>query len=196
MTDSYLSLSRHRKGLSKMEIWANVIGFEGSYRVSNTGKVYSEKRAGTSGGLLTGFNDKGYRRVLLSKDGKNYKYSVHRLVAKHFLLNIDKKTSVNHIDGNKSNNNSQNLEWCTASENQLHAYDLGLQKANVKEAHKVRHEQTKVAILQFNTEGKFIKEFESIREAAKSIGMSDGTHISAVAKGKRRKCGGYIWKYK
>lgn len=179
-----------------MEIFKDVPNYEGIYLVSNTGKIISKKRLGTPGGKMTGFISKGYRRVLLSKNGNKKNHSVHRIVAETFIDNPFDKPNVNHIDGNKKNNHVSNLEWCTDSENQLHAYRLGLQKVNVKDAHKVRHEQTKISILQFDLTGNFLREFESIKEAANTIGIKDGSHISAVAKGKRKKCGGYIWKYK
>ena len=58
--------------------------------------------------------------------------SIHRIVAESYVPNPNNKEQVNHIDGNKTNNHYSNLEWVTRSENQLHAYKLGLQKANKK----------------------------------------------------------------
>lgn len=66
----------------------------------------------------------GYVRVELA----GRKHLVHRLVAGAFIANPDGKPCVNHIDGNKTNNNASNLEWVTQSENQLHAYRCGLQR--------------------------------------------------------------------
>ena len=87
------------------------------------------------------------------------------------------------------------MEWVTKSENQLHAYATGLQKVNVTEGHKVRHEQTKRKVMQLSIDGKELKTFNSIKEAAKHIGRKDGTKISAVARGKRKSTGGFKWKY-
>lgn len=70
----------------------------------------------------------GYLRVELFTAGSGRKHLVHRLVAKAFVANPDGKPHVNHVDGNKANNNAVNLEWVTQSENQIHAYRLGLQK--------------------------------------------------------------------
>ena len=67
---------------------------------------------------------KGYRRLYLN--GKSYRE--HRLIAEKFIPNPDNKPEVNHIDGNKSNNSIENLEWVTSSENQLHSYRTGLRK--------------------------------------------------------------------
>jgi hypothetical protein len=66
----------------------------------------------------------GYLRVTLSEFNKQKRYMVHRLVALHFLKNPSRKPHVNHIDGNPSNNNASNLEWCTPSENELHSYNV------------------------------------------------------------------------
>ena len=73
-------------------------------------------------------SNSGYLRVELG--GK--KYLVHRLVAQAFIENHDNKPHVNHIDGNKKNNSAENLEWTTQSENQKHAYKMGLQKGYKK----------------------------------------------------------------
>ena len=67
---------------------------------------------------------RGYLRVTLSEDNYQKRFLVHRLVAKHFLLKPIDKNVVNHIDGNKLNNSVENLEWCTASENELHSYKI------------------------------------------------------------------------
>ena len=71
---------------------------------------------------------RGYQMICLRKDGKSYHQYVHRLVALLFVQNPENKSVVNHIDGNKDNNNASNLEWCDYSENNQHAYDTGLRK--------------------------------------------------------------------
>ena len=72
---------------------------------------------------------KRYEIVVLYKNKKPKTFPIHKLVAEYFLENPNNYYCVNHKDGNKLNNNIENLEWCTISENTKHAYDLGLKKA-------------------------------------------------------------------
>ena len=129
------------------EIWKEVKEFESAYEISNLGKVKSLKRFKKhwKGGLSIvhekilkmSINSKGYFNVDLSCDEKYLKsVDVHRLVALHFIPNPENKPYVNHIDGNKQNNNVSNLEWSTASENTKHAFKIGLMKNDVGEKSK------------------------------------------------------------
>ena len=104
-------------------MWKDIKGYEGKYIISNCGKVKSI----ISGRVLVQTKER-YKRVTLCFNGKKTNKTVHRIVAEHFVENPDKKPQVNHIDGNAWNNRSSNLEWCTQSENMLHAYQIGLQK--------------------------------------------------------------------
>ena len=74
----------------------------------------------------------GYIRVELWCAGRGKKYQLHRLLAEAFIPNPENKPQVNHIDGDKRNNNLSNLEWCTQYENQIHAYKIGLQRGHKK----------------------------------------------------------------
>lgn len=112
------------------EIWKDVTGYEGLYKISNFGNLYSVRR---NKNLKSSCKD--YPRNILVKDGKNKSLFVHKLVAIEFIENKKNKPQVNHIDGNKLNNHYSNLEWCTRSENQIHAYKTGLQKQVLKDIH-------------------------------------------------------------
>lgn len=111
-----------------VEIWKDVIGYEGLYRISNLGNVYSNSRRG-SGGARTGrilkpkIDGSGYMFVNLQYKGSRKYMKIHRLVALHFLDNPDNKPQVNHIDFNRTNNIVTNLEWCTVSENIKHSWN-------------------------------------------------------------------------
>ena len=120
-----------------MEVWKDIIGFEGLYQVSNLGTVKS-LRKGLRGNKfllrdkkLIGCHDKdGYLKVNFYKDNKMKRFSIHRLVCIAFLPNIENKPFVNHINGIKTDNSIENLEWCTQSENEKHAWNMGLKNQN------------------------------------------------------------------
>ncbi len=117
------------------ERWLPCIGYEDYYEVSNHGRVRSIDRVfkkkglcSVKGKILTQrLNKKGYPAVFFYINTVRIERNPHRLVALAFVPNPENKPQVNHIDGNKLNNNDWNLEWNTNSENQLHAYRLGLQ---------------------------------------------------------------------
>lgn len=111
------------------EIWKDIPGYIGKYQVSNLGNVRSLNYHSTGKISLLKFaaDKKGYFRCALSKKNKLVTYKVHRLVAGAFLPNPKELPQVNHIDGNKQNNNVSNLEWIDNSGNQSHAWKNGLQ---------------------------------------------------------------------
>ena len=77
---------------------------------------------------------RGYANCNLTIEGKYINVKIHKLVAKHFIPNIDNKPFINHIDGIKTNNNVSNLEWVTPIDNTRHGWDTGLNK-NKGETH-------------------------------------------------------------
>jgi len=114
------------------EIWKDIEGYEGSYQISNTGRIKScEREIEKSDGViikrkeryLHPVNDEGYMKISLSKNGIRKKYSLHRLLAIAFIENKNNYEIVNHKDGIKLNNNLDNLEWCTCSFNVQHAWN-------------------------------------------------------------------------
>lgn len=99
------------------EIWKDVVGYEGLYEVSSVGRVKNHK---TGLILKQQSNKRGYSIISLLVGPKRRSHLAHRLVAKAFIPNLENKPTVNHIDFNKSNNQIDNLEWCTILENNDH----------------------------------------------------------------------------
>ena len=109
--------------------WKDIIGFDGLYRINDSGDILSVRKQKY---LSQGKTEYGYAYVVLYKNNVGSAFKVSRLVAKYFVENPNNYREVNHKDGNKLNNTSENLEWCTRSHNTKHAWDLGLNKGNTK----------------------------------------------------------------
>ena len=165
------------------EIWKDVVGYEGLYQVSNLGRVKSLTRKNVKQDrLLTPTNNNGYYCVSLLKNKKRKFCLIHRLVAKTFVENPDNKKEVNHIDGNKKNNRANNLEWCTPSENIIHAYKEKLKKPVCLNKQ----------IKQLDMEGNLIKIWSSVKEAGEHFNTSP-TNITKCLTGKQKTAKGYKW---
>ena len=111
------------------EIWKDIDGYEGLYKVSNLGRVKSLNylRKGIEKERIPNKNNSGYLIVGLHKDGKIKNFLIHRLVAEAFIENVNDLPQVNHKDENKLNNCVENLEWCSAKYNSNygeHNYNL------------------------------------------------------------------------
>lgn len=164
-----------------MEVWKAIKGWEHKYEVSNHGRV----RNILNGKLLPQHdNGVGYKKVHLWRNGiGETSVYVHRLVADTFLVDRGLKTEVNHVDGNRSNNNAGNLEWVTSSENTKHAVYRGSLCAWGNKARPIE-------AINLKTKEKIM--FATISEAERTIGSR---HITDVLKGKRIQCKGYTFRY-
>jgi hypothetical protein len=172
----------------KTEIWKDVVGYEGLYKVSNFGNVVSVKINST---MKTAPTKKGYHCICLSKNDIRYNTFVHRLVAIAFIPNPENKKQVNHKDFSKCNNNLENLEWSTQSENQKHSYKNSNRESAMKgKTGKDNHASIKVNML--SKENEIIKTFYSYNEAERETGTLS-SKICLVVNGKRKTAGGYIW---
>ena len=175
------------------EMWKDIPGYEGLYQVSNLGEVRGLKHKGSNKvkTLKQATNKRGYKRVNLSKNGKKKNYLVHRLVAMTFIPNPDNLPQVNHKDENPSNNNVNNLEWCTSKYNinygTRNERTSGSHKGKtlsegtknkISESKKGKDNPNAKAILMYDKEGNFIKRFECIADANEYFGK--GRYCSSI----------------
>jgi len=139
-----------------------------NYFVTEEGLVFSSK---TNKFLKFSYDQQGYQRVgLYVGDYKSKTIKVHRLVAETFINNIENKKDVNHIDGNKANNNISNLEWCTRSENIKHAFRIGLKIITQKQTEGVKKRFSKEVIDSSN--GKI---YNSLKDASFDLKINYST---------------------
>lgn len=175
------------------EIFRDVVGYEGKYKVSNLGNVLSLNFCGTNKPRLLKAKQHhtGYMLVRLT-NGKNK--LVHTLVAQAFIPNPENKRCVNHKDGNKRNNNVANLEWCTHKENVQHAIQTGLRDPHNNNARSGRENAQSKQIAQCTKQGTVIKVWDCISDAARELGCNP-CMITNVAQGRHKTTHGYAWKY-
>jgi hypothetical protein len=173
-----------------LEIWKDVVGFESFYQVSNFGNVKSLNRivVSTDKGnylrkgkiLIKTIDHFGYERVGFTLNSKTVAKKVHRLVAEAFIDNPYNNPHINHIDGNKSNNHCSNLEWCTSSENAIHAFKIGLRVAPVYNRKEERNNNSKLSSQQVKEiRNKYIPYKYSAKKLAIEYNVSESciTHI-------------------
>ena len=205
------------------EIWKDIQGYEGLYQVSNLGNVRSVDRTIVDslgrehpykGQILKPMLvAHGYLEVNLSKGDKRKPVNIHRLVAKEFIPNPHNLPEINHIDENKQNNAAYNLEWCTSKYNanygtrnervmcarmknskwqkaiQDHTRKLGKRYGRINGLNNSK------PVLQYSVDGKFIKEWVSMREVKRELSI-DNCSIARCCNGKQKTAGHYIWKFK
>lgn len=159
-------------------IWKSLSGIVPggeNYSVSTEGQVRND----ITGKLLSpGTTGNGYQKVVLYSQGKRNEYSVHRLVALAFLDNPENKPQVNHIDGNKANNNLNNLEWCTVSENLVHAYAHGLTSTKGNNSRVAKLTEKDVVSIK-----EMIRDGHRLIDIAKQFGVRKST-ISQIKSGR------------
>lgn len=163
-------------------MWKKIIidNYVTIYSVSSDGQVRNDN----TGRILKQTDSNEYKRVSLSMGHGNMKnFNVHRLVAQAFIPNPDNKKIVNHIDGVRYHNNIENLEWCTSSENAIHAHSNGL----------IGFQKTR-PVRQFSLKGEWMLDFKSATDAAKQCDCLQ-SKITEVCKGNRKTAGNYQWRY-
>lgn len=195
------------------EEFRDIENYEGLYQISNYGRVKSLKRK-TNVCLKNNtkrvvkerilknslhLKSRGpHYRIKLSKENKTVMIYIHRLIAEAFIPNPNNHPIVNHIDGNALNNMADNLEWCTIEHNVRHAFENGLIKIRKGTKSHMYGKSGSLSpnskkVNQYTKEGIFIKTWESINLAEKTLNIKN---ISTCCQNKRKTSGGYIWKYK
>lgn len=190
------------------EVWKDIAGYEGSYQVSNMGRVKSLDRMVNSARSSTGLRlskgrvlktyfarygkcrknrntDRAYELVHLYNGVYDKAFSIHRLVAKAFIPNPNNLPQVNHKDENPANNRASNLEWCDSSYNA----NYGTRNKRVS-----TNRKDKTPVNQFSVNGEFIAQYESLTMAAKSTNVRISL-ISAVCRGLQSSAAGFVWKF-
>ena len=188
------------------EIWKDIEGYEGYYQVSNLGNVRRLER------LVNHWRKNGHLRpqparvlkqcrgnsrqrygVILCKEGKTKRFPVHRLVAMAFIPNPNNYPCINHKDENAYNNCVDNLEWCSYKYNS----NYGTRNERIGKPNALQVEQ-------YSLDGTYVATFDSVADAAKSLGKFPSA-IAVVARGggywsrgkfyKAKQAYGYIWRY-
>lgn len=172
-----------------MEIFKDIIDYEGIYQVSNKGNVKSLIKLAGVEILKPGIDRGGYKIVTLCKDKSRKTKTVHRLEMEAFLGKSN--LQVNHKDGIKTNNDLTNLEYVTAKQNIRHAIKNGLVRYNTT---KIAEEKRKVVLQIEPKTGKVIAKYKSAHEAAKSTGFNRG-NICSTCRGNGKLVNKFDWKY-
>ncbi len=169
------------------EVWKDIKGYEGLYKVSNLGRIKKLNQIRTCWNgyktityevpekILALRMRSNYLAIGLTKNKKQITYCVHRLVAQAFIDNPENLPCVNHIDENKLNNNANNLEWCT------HEYNNKYGTRTAKTCKPIKCVETKII-------------YNSMVEASKQTNIPR-PNILACCKNHSRTAGGYHWKY-
>jgi hypothetical protein len=169
------------------EIWKDVIGYEGSYQVSNLGRLKSLARNVPNNRpvkeriITLNRTTNGYMQVRLNKHNKTKTVRIHRLVAEHFIDGFDPKFDVNHIDENKENNCVQNLELSTHKAN----CNYGTRTERC-----ISYKRVPIRAIRIH-DGKTF-DFDSVRAAREELGVNN---ISKVLKGEYKQAKGYMFEY-
>lgn len=177
------------------EIWKDIKGYEGLYKISSLGKIMALSRTVRFGNQYRKTETKlmkprrkgkynSYLTIILyDKNHRAKTYNLHRIVAKHFVDGYFDGAEVNHKDGNKANNVYKNLEWVTRSYNIKHSYyTLGQKRMKGK------------VVLQLTLDNEPVCFYQSAVEASNVTGISKSS-ITDCAIGKQSHAGQFLWKY-
>lgn len=177
------------------ELWKDIENTDGMYRVSTEGRVivHDFRAKGYWSPLTISTNPAGYKSVSIYYDGVRKRRTIHRLVGEAFLPNPDNLPVINHKDQNPSNNNVDNLEWCTVQYNCTYADAVERRKNRIVGVYRSND-----AVAQYTMDGEFVAVHKSSRDASFAICGSrteKAENIVQVCRGARNHCGGFQWRY-
>lgn len=188
------------------EIWKDIKGYEGLYQISNLGNVkkiknkkyninkkeVEEKEINKY--ISIGKHKLGYKNVKLTdKNGIRKNLFLHRIIAEAFIENPNNFNIINHKDGDKSNNDINNLEWTSQKDNVNHAWKNGLCE-NVRKVCAINGRKKSKKIIQKNKNGEVIKVWNSTMDIERELGILHN-NITSCCKHYNRTAGGFIWEY-
>ena len=189
-------------GNNMAEIWKDIDGFEGIYKISNEGRVKSFYRCESDKGriITQKKNTKGYMWVILYKNGTRKCALVHRLVAEAFIPIIEGCKYVNHKDENPLNNKVENLEWCTASYNVKYSIDRHPERKTNHANGKRRNRRKgfpykhKSKVVQIDSKLNEVKIWDNIVQVCAKYNWHSSS-IRECCLGKRKTAYGFTWRF-
>jgi len=194
ITDFKFTEAEYKMYCDGVEIWRKVEGYS-HYHVSTLGRFRSYKWGRTKI-LKFDTHAHGYLRITFCDNNKPKKYPCGRLIGLAFVNNPENKPQINHEDGIKTNNDPNNLTWCTQGENNSHAYRNGLHKGTAFGKYGVDSHGITRTVDQFTMGWIFIKRFYCIADAARELNVHGrGIQAAASLNSRKKSSCGFRWKY-
>jgi len=178
---------------NKEEIWENVVGYDGLFKVSSLGNIVKLKDNNIDYYITKRISKHGYCIATFNFNNKTKQVLVHRIIAIAFVPNPENKPEVNHKNSIRDDNRIENLEWVTHKENCIHSYKYGLRRPEMKGINKY-NEKKKIKVASRDKLMNIIKTYSSINEASKHTGISN-SNISRCLKDDRFTSKNMHWTY-